>query len=62
MALFQFEGEIKHETEKAYLVNDGTQEIWIPKSQVGNNGPIEMPSGLHGFDIPEWLAEEKGLV
>lgn len=25
---------VKHETEKAWLVTDGTNDVWLPKSQV----------------------------
>lgn len=30
----EFCGELRHESEKAYLVFDGKSEVWIPKSQV----------------------------
>lgn len=48
-------GELRGETEKAWLVFDGAREVWLPKSQVENNG-----DGT--FTMPEWLASEKGLV
>src|SRR4051812_30052839 len=29
--LFDFAGTLKHETDAAYLVNDGTKDGWLPK-------------------------------
>jgi hypothetical protein len=46
--------ELIHQTEKAYLVSDGDNNIWLPKSQVEYDG--------EEFSIPEWLAIDKGLV
>ncbi len=44
-----------HETEKAYLVeNLKEQKVWIPKSQCDSFG--------NEFQLPEWLALEKGLI
>lgn len=51
--------EVLRQTAKAILVTDGDIEVWLPKSQleewpaVGKTGEIE---------VPEWLAEKKGLV
>lgn len=28
--------EVRRETDAAYLINDGTREAWIPKSQVSD--------------------------
>jgi hypothetical protein len=53
--LFDFAGEVRRETERAWLVFDGVKEVWLPKSQVESNG-----DGT--FTLPEWLASEKGLV
>jgi hypothetical protein len=53
--LFDFAGTLKHETEKAFLVTDGTKDYWLPKGMTENNG-----DGT--FTIPEWLAVEKGIV
>jgi len=55
----EFTAELKHETDMAYLVNDGDDDIWIPKSQT----EMYHLSGVHyEFTIPEWLAEVKGIV
>lgn len=43
------------ETARAWLINDGFKEVWIPKSQCERND-----DGT--FTMPEWLAKEKGLI
>ncbi len=48
-------GRVVRETEKAWLVDDGAREVWLAKSLVGKN-----PDGT--FTLPEWLANEKGLL
>ncbi len=48
-------GELRHETEKAFQIFDGTRTEWVPKSQVENNN-----DGT--FTMPEWLAKEKGFI
>lgn len=45
---------ILHETEKAYLIDDGKKGIWVPKSA------CEFDEGE--LQISEALAIEKGLV
>jgi len=47
--------EIRHETEKAFLLFDGTREAWVPKSQVEWDGK-------NTFTMPEWLAELTGFI
>lgn len=47
--------DLKHETEKAYLISDGSREAWIPKSQCERND-----DGT--FSMPEWIAMDKGLI
>jgi hypothetical protein len=47
--------QIRHETDKAYLLFDGTREAWVPKSQVENN-----EDGT--FTMPVWLAEDKEFI
>lgn len=42
-------------TDEAYLVSDGTKEVWLPKSQADDN-----EDGT--FDVEEWIAIEKGLI
>jgi len=54
--------DIKHMTNAAVLVNDGTKEAWIPKSKI-EDYTDELETG-HSITIflPEWLALEKGLI
>lgn len=47
--------EVRRETDKAWLIFDGAREVWIPKSQAEQN-----PDGT--FTMPEWMANEKGLL
>lgn len=65
--LIDIAAELRHETNSAYLLWDGREEIkkgdtksselriWVPKSQVENN-----EDGT--FTMPEWLALEKGFI
>ena len=48
--------EILTETDLAYLFVIDGEEFWIPKSQIEYLDTEEQE-----FDIPRWLAEEKGL-
>ena len=53
--LVDIAAELRHETEKAFLIFDGAKTVWLPKSQVEQNG-----DGT--FTMPEWLAIEKELI
>ena len=53
--LIEIAGDLRRETEKAFLIFDGDKEVWLPKSQVENND-----DGT--FTMPEWLAMDKGLI
>ena len=53
--LFDVTAEVMGETEKAWRLNDGAKEAWVPKSQVEDNG-----DGT--FSMPEWLAKDKGFI
>lgn len=63
--LVDVEAELRHETEKAYLIYDGREEnfegekrelrTWVPKSKVEYDGK-------QIFTMPEWLALEKGFI
>jgi hypothetical protein len=52
--------ELVHETDRALLINDGRQEVWVPRSQILDQK--EKNGVLESITIPEWLAEEKDLV
>lgn len=49
-------GEIRGETSAAYRFYDGTQTVWLPKSQV------EWDADRKQMAMPEWLAMDKGLI
>lgn len=52
---------IIRETPDAILVNDGTVDAWIPKSQLLEE-PEEQDGGMVEITIPGWLAEDKELI
>jgi len=55
---------IKHETDMAYLIDNGGEDIWIPKSQVEyeeSEGEDADGKLLLNITIPEWLAIKTGL-
>ena len=58
-------------TDKAILINDGDQEVWIPQSQINDvtydrDDAEEWedlePGDSLTIEIPEWLAEKNGLI
>ena len=62
MEMIEIELHIHHETELAVLVSpDGFEDdaVWLPFSQI----MVDHHNPEYGtFQIPEWLAEEKGLI
>lgn len=55
--------EIRVLTDRAVLIHDGTREAWIPRSQIEDPDPAELEIGSTvTLLIPEWLANEKGLI
>jgi hypothetical protein len=54
--LIDLYGEVVHETELAYKFDDGTQSVWLPKSQV------EWDPDEKVMTVPAWLALEKELI
>lgn len=51
--------EIVHQTDMAILFLIGGDEVWIPISQLKYE---EVDERELTFEIPEWLALEKGLI
>jgi len=47
--------ELRHESDLAWQIDDGTKLEWIPKSRTVKN-----EDGT--FSIPMWLAKKKGFV
>lgn len=54
--LIDIAAEIKAETERAYLIFDGTKTGWVPKSQV----EYDQKHGV--FTMPTWLAKDKEFI
>jgi RNase P/RNase MRP subunit p29 len=55
---------IVRETEKAVLIDDGTQQAWLPKSQVEiqYDGPMLDGTPALVVTMPKRLAKEKELI
>lgn len=53
--LIDIAAEKRGETEKAFRIYDGKVTVWVPKSQVEDNG-----DGT--FTMPMWLAKDKELI
>lgn len=53
--LFDFSATLIHETKLAYLLDDGANKVWLPKSQCEDNKDGTWTTALR-------LAKEKGLV
>ena len=60
MEYVEIEVEIVKETDMAYLVSDGKQEMWLPKSQIDESGFLD-EGEVEIITIPEWLAEKNNL-
>ena len=54
--IIEIAGELRHETDKAYLLFDGDKEVWVPKSHG------EWDERSKTMQIPEWMAHSKGLI
>ena len=55
--------QIHHETEKAYLVSvsgDKDEAVWLPKSLCERGERVGV--GIYEFDMPEWIALDKGFI
>lgn len=53
--------EVKHETDKALLVDIEGEEVWIPKSVIDDDSEV-YKSGTEGtLIIPEWFSKKNGL-
>ncbi len=57
----EFCGELKWETDQAYLVFDGSHEIWLPKSKTKAR-QLRACFNEWEFIVPAWLAREKGII
>lgn len=61
LSLISFNVLIVHRTDKAVLVKDAEDAapVWLPLSQVEVDGE---PGAVGEVTLPEWLAQEKGLI
>ena len=54
---------VKAETYLAILcLFESGDELWIPKSQIHDDSEVYAKDHSGELVIPEWLAEEKGLI
>lgn len=60
MADVEIECVINHETDKAFLIDDGKQEVWIAKSAITDQ--TGEGYGITSIFLPEWIATMKGLT
>ncbi len=49
---------LKHQTDKAYLVETGEGDMWLAKSLV----EYYAENKVEIITMPYWLAKEKGLI
>lgn len=56
----EIEVEVRATTDKALQVFNGKTTAWVPKSQISDE--CEEGGKITSIFIPQWLAEEKGLV
>ena len=54
--------EIRRETELAILVTDGEKTAWLAKKLIGYDDREIGTGNTTEIILPEWLAEEKGLI
>lgn len=61
----ELELQVHHETSEAWLVSpDGDEDeaVWLPKSKVRRGERTSRSQEIYAFEVPTWLAQEKGLV
>lgn len=54
--LVDIAAEIRHQTDRAFLIFDGAKEVWVPKALV------EYDTRDKVCTMPEWLAMREGLI
>ena len=48
---------------KAILINDGTRDVWIPRSLFSCEENSDMNQGDHvNLMVTEWFAKKEGLI
>lgn len=59
----EIEGEVLRTTDNALLFNvDDDVEVWIPLSQIENNGECFEDGSQLTIYVSEWFAEKENLV
>lgn len=57
--------KVKAVTEKALLIelsgDDEVEEVWIPKSQLGDETDVADVGDVGQVEIPDWLAAKRDL-
>lgn len=53
-------GQLKAETDLAILVDVNDEKVWLPKSKIEYDD-FDIGEEIE-IEIPEWLADEKGLI
>ena len=53
--------EVIKETDKSFVLSDGDTKEWFPKSEL-DHSPNPQIGDTVCFEMPEWLAIEKGFV
>lgn len=54
---------IKAETDKALMVDAGfDKDHWVPKSQILDYSDDYKLGDTIEIELPEWLAEDKGMI
>jgi hypothetical protein len=60
--IVEVECRLVKQTDKAYLIDAGGEDpVWIPRSMIEDEG-VEPDGSLYSIFIPEWLAQEEGLI
>lgn len=54
--------ECLKETGAAILCKIGEDEVWIPRSQLGDDSHVNEEGDVGTLEITEWIAIEKNLV
>lgn len=59
--LAELDCKVLHETTKAYKVEIGGKEHWVPKSMVKDYCE-ESDGTISSIFVPEWFATKEGMV
>lgn len=59
--MVEISGTVLHTTDMAILIDAGTGEAWLPRSQIEFDAEPEKGDFII-VQVPEWLAQDKGLI